>query len=186
MYRNIEDIEKEMDKRIAETAAFLEAWRNVKFPTKKDGTPFKNMNKNFDGAKYVPISYAMQANENELEIHACTRETGYIKDTISCYEIVKYMNNSDKPTRKPENLAPKCTMLNQIYIYDMEDIKEAIANRIEYLAKRLEDLKKQKENVKTAFTNYKKAIGEARKQLAEDSFKNENNDLYYLILDTTF
>lgn len=69
MYRNIEDIEKEMDKRIAETAAFLEAWRNVKFPTKKDGTPFKNMNKNFDGAKYVPISYAMQANENELVVN---------------------------------------------------------------------------------------------------------------------
>lgn len=96
------------------------------------------------------------------------------------------MNNSDKPTRKPENLAPKCSMLNQIYIYDMEDIKEAITNRIEYLVKRLEDLKKQKENAPTAFENYKKAITEARKNLAEDSFKNENNDLYYLVLDTTF
>jgi len=47
-------------------------------------------------------------------------------------------------------------------------------------------LKKQKENAKTAFTNYKKAIEEVRKNLAKDSFKNENNDLYYLILDTTF
>lgn len=186
MYRNIEDIEKEMDKRIAETGAFLEAWQNVTFPTKKDGTPFKNMSKNFKGAKFVPNPYAMQAHENELEIYACARNTGYIKDTISCYEIVKYMSNSDKPTRKPENLAPKVSMLNQIYIYDMEDIKEAIANRIEYLANRLEDLKKQKENAKTAFTNYKKAIEEVRKNLAKDTFKNENNDLYYLILDTTF
>ena len=134
----------------------------------------------------IPISYAMQANENELKVCTSTRETGYISDTISCYEIVKYMNNSDKPKRKPENLAPKITMLNQIYIYDMEDIKEAIVNRIEYLTKRLEDLKKQKENTKTAFTNYKKAIEEVRKNLAKDSFKNENNDLYYLILDTTF
>lgn len=186
MYYNIEDIMKEMNKRIAETGAFIEAWKNVKFLTKKDGTPFKNMSKNFEGAKYIPISYAMQADENELKIYAYIREAGYISDTIPCYEIVKYMNNSDKPTHKPENLAPKIPMLNQIYIYDMEDIKEAIANRIEYLANRLEDLKKQKENAVMAFENYKKAIEEAKKNLAKDSLKNENNDLYYLVLNTTF
>ena len=102
MYRNIEDIEKEMDKRIAETGAFLEAWRNVTFPTKKDGTPFKNMSKNFKGAKFVPNPYAMQAHENTLEIYACTRNTGYNKDFLlrNC-KVYEQQRQADTQAGKP-------------------------------------------------------------------------------------
>ena len=44
-YYNLDGIKTELEKQIEETTAKLEAWENVTFPTKKDGTPFKGVRK---------------------------------------------------------------------------------------------------------------------------------------------
>ena len=50
-YYNLEGIKTELNKRLSYEKSILKAWENVTFPTKKDGTQFKAMSKNFDGAK---------------------------------------------------------------------------------------------------------------------------------------
>lgn len=50
-YRNLEDIKNDFEKRLAENKRKLELWKSVKRLTKKDGSDFVNINKNFDGAE---------------------------------------------------------------------------------------------------------------------------------------
>lgn len=40
-YYNLEGIKTELNKRLSYEKSILQAWENVTFPTKKDGTPFK-------------------------------------------------------------------------------------------------------------------------------------------------
>ena len=55
----VERFKKEKEYNLARYIAFKTAWEKVTFPTKKDGTPFKNLSKNFNGAKYYIGAYSI-------------------------------------------------------------------------------------------------------------------------------
>lgn len=52
-YYDLDGIQTEIKKQIERTKCLIEKWEKVTYPTKKDGAPFKNMSKNFDGATYT-------------------------------------------------------------------------------------------------------------------------------------
>ena len=71
-YYDLEGIKNELKKRIDINQCFLAAWKNVEFCTKKDGTYFKNISKNFENAKYGTKNYCT-VYENELTVYVCTK-----------------------------------------------------------------------------------------------------------------
>lgn len=186
----IEQLKAKAENRIAQTKAFIKAWENVTFPTKKDGTPFANMARNFDGAIYEKEDYSLQDGENQLRICAnyqFVSETGYSGqkydlDYIKCYQLVKYLKDKDMKA-KTENYMPKETYLEQVYKYDLNDCKKAVAQRIEYLKKRLVIYEKQLKIVESVYNKFVTAYEKAIAELAESTMKEENSLLYHDILD---
>lgn len=180
---NLDEIKTAMRKDIARNAALSAAWGKVTFPTKKDGKPFAVMSKNIDGAKYTEKQYAMQAGENELTVYTFCKETGYIHDTIDAYELVRYLKDDGKKA-KTENYLPKQTYLEQVYKYDLDDIKQAVADRAAYLAEYAEDLEKQLAEVDGIFYNFRDAYAAALKQLENETAQFKHTDTFYAVKDT--
>ena len=180
--RSVGGIKTEMQKRIDEEEALLEAWKEVTFPVKKDGTPFKAIQKNIKGAKYCKETYTLQPGEYELKVYIQSKLSGWVKDSISCYNQVERLD--EKKKAKTENYMPKQTCLKQIYTYDLEDIKEEVAKRIKCLEWEITLLKEQFEKVDELYNDFSKAYHGALKQLADASGKDEDSALFYLIKDT--
>lgn len=49
---SLNSLKRDLKDYIEENKALLEAWERVTYLTKKDGTPFKSMSKNFNNAIY--------------------------------------------------------------------------------------------------------------------------------------
>jgi len=182
-YYNLDEIKTNMKKDIARYTAFAEAWEAVSFPVKKDGKPFSIMSKNISGAKYSPIACAMQAGEYEITVFTQCRECGYIHESINAYEIARYMKDEAKKA-KTQNLLPKQSFLEQVYAYDLEDIKKAIADRAAYCREYVADLQKQLKEVDGIFYRFRDAIAEATKQLEADTAKHTHKNTFYAVKDT--
>lgn len=180
----IDEIKKNQEIRIARTEALLKAWKAVTFPTKKDGTPFESMAKNFNGAIYEKWPFAMQDGEYQIKVATYAEYRGrkeYISDTVFVYELVKYLN--DEMKTKTENYLPKLPMLEQIYKYDLNDCKKAITQRIEELEKKLAIYKKQAKTMESVYNTFESNYAKALQKLAADTLKNEDSCLYSDILD---
>ena len=182
MYYNVDDIKTNMKKDLAKAKAFCAAWENVTFPTKKDGSPFAVMSKNIQGAKYQTEQFAMQSGEFELTVFAHCPEAGYIHDEIKAYELIKYLKDPAK-LAKTENYMPKQTYLEQVYKYDLDDIKKAVANRAAYWKEYAEDLETQIAGLDRVFQNFRAAYAEAMKTLEEDTAHYTHKDSFYAVRD---
>lgn len=181
-YYNLDGIKTELNKRLSYNKTILKAWEDVTFPTKKDGTPFKNMSKNFDGAKMYTDSLAWHDYEKKLKVGAWDDENGYISEDIDCYNLVKYITDKSM-LEKTENIMPKEPLLEQIYVYDLDDIKKAISNKIEWHKNNIISLENQivktEKAYKTFVESYKKAIKELETNCGAD-----DNSLFYAVRDT--
>ena len=187
---NLDGIKTEVNKEYSRTAALLQAWENVTFPTKKDGKPFAIMSKNIDGAKYKAKEYAIQAGEYEVTVHVWADMVGYVSDSVDCYQLVKYLKD-ETMLEKKQNYMPKQTMLEQVYSYDIEDIKNAIADKIDFLRNRLVTLKQEMSIVESCYSEFEKAYSKAIEELQKNciaagdfGFSNKKNDIFYMIRDT--
>lgn len=184
----INDIKQTLQKEIDNATAFLTAWSAVTFPTKKDGTHFANMSKNINGAKYTLEAYAMQPGEYCLTVYTQSNLNGYIHDTIDCYVLVRYLKDADK-IKKTYNYMPKLSILEQVYKYDLDDIKKAVADRIKYHENRIQSLNEQLLRVEKAYNDFDKAYSEILDELQEAcntddiSYSNGRNDIFYAIKD---
>lgn len=189
-FYNLDGIKTELEKKISRNETILKAWENVTFPTKKDGKPFAVFSKNINGATYYKPDYTMQPGENKLRVTEWDKRNGYVTDEIDCYILVKYLEDENKKN-KPENYMPKIQYLEQLYKYDLEDVKKAVADRINYLIDRNLSLKAQLNIVSECYYKFKTAYGAALQQLENDcisggniGFSGSRNDIYYMILDT--
>ena len=184
----INDIKQKLQKEIDSATAFLMAWSAVTFPTKKDGKPFANMSKNINGAKYTLENYAMQPGEYRLTVYTRSNSSGYIHDEIQCYELITYLKDADKLS-KTANYMPKLSMLEQVYKYDIDDIKQAVADRIKYHEKRIQSLNEQLSRVEKAYNDFDAAyceiLDELQKACDTDdiAYSNGRNDVFYAIKD---
>ena len=179
----IKTVSKDIEKQLAHDTAILEAWENVTYNTKKDGTPFQNLQKNINGAKVEKWLGSIQPGENVITVYAYTNKTGYINDQIYAYAMYEDIAADDPRKAKTENLLPKITYLKQVYTYDIDDIKEAIANHIEYMKQTISDKKKQLAAIKKSVTVFAKAYDKARAELEKTAvFENGNKQLFYSVL----
>lgn len=180
---NLDGIKTELTKTINRKKAVLQAWEKVTFPTKKDGTPFKNMSKNISGATYFVESYSMQPGEYMLKVGTWADGTGYTTSTIYAHALVKDLKDENK-IAKTQNYQPKQTWLAQVYTYDLDDIKQAVADKIANLKKEIIELEAQLALAPEVFTTFRNAYSNAIKELEQTSRKSENSTLYYMVLDT--
>lgn len=179
---NLDGIKTNLCKELAVCEGALNAWKNVTFPTKKDGSEFAVFSKNINGASVSAISYAMQPGENELTVTFNVPMQGWKQDTIRLYELVKYLKD-EKQIAKADNYLPKIAYLEQVYKFDLKDTKEAIKNRINYLEQRIAELKESLEKADFAFNAFKQAYASALQELKENCGA-DNNTLFYAIRDT--
>ena len=189
-FYNMDGIKTELKKEISKNETFLELWEKVTFPTKKNGEPFAVMSKNINGATYSAYEYAMQPGENKLRVGGWSNGNGYISDEIDCYKLVKYLRD-EKKLEKAANYMPVQPYLEQVYKYDLDDIKEAVNARINYLKDRITSLKAQLDIVDECYTNFKNCYAKAVEELENNcvsagtvGFSGNRNDLFYMILDT--
>ena len=187
-FYNLDGIIAELKKELEKHIEFLAVWEKVTFPTKKDGTPFANMQKNIDGAK-IGNTAMCQPGEYNLTVNAYTNTSGYVHDTIDIYNLVKYLKDPAQ-IAKTQNYMPKQSYLEQVYAYDMDDIKQAVTARIEYMTKRVESLKAQIAKAENAYAAFKAAYATALDELQTNcdtqdvGYSNGKNDLYYAVKDT--
>lgn len=179
---NLDGIKTNLYKELAVCEGALNAWKNVTFPTKKDGSEFAVFSKNINGARVSVISYAMQPGENELTVTFNVPMQGWKQDTIRLYELVKYLKD-EKQIAKTANYLPKVPCLEQVYKFDLEDTKEAIKNRINYLEQRIAELKESLEKADNAFNAFKAAYASALDELKKNCGA-DGNTLFYAIRDT--
>lgn len=181
---NLDGIKTSLKIEIEEREAILKAWENVTFPTKKNGEPFAVMSKNINGATYKKADYGLSANNVELKVVANNNHK-WTTDSIDCYTLVRYLKDKSK-IAKTENYMPKELCLEQVYKFDLEDIKEAVNNRIEYLKGYVESLKKQLEIADKAYAGFRKVYEDAMAVLdnVTKTKKDEYSFLKSSILDT--
>lgn len=188
-YYNLDGIKTALAKEIDRKKTLLNAWEKVTFATKKDGRPFQAMQKNIIGAKYNKQNYAMQDGENELTVYAHSEKCGYIHESINCYVLVKYLQDEERK-KKTQNYGHKETFLEQVYIYDLDDIKKAISQRIDQLRASIESLEKQGEILPDVFNKFKDEYQKVMQTLAEETSEandptyNNSNFIYYAIRET--
>lgn len=163
-YYNLDGIQTEIKRQIERTKCLIKAWGKVTYPTKKDGTPFKIISKNFDGATYTEKDASA-----ELSICGWSEFSGYEHDTIFCHET-KYDHGE------------YITIL-----YDVNQIKEKINDRINDLKHKLVSLENQLKVSEKAYTEFKEVYEDMRNQLKELSgCENEKyeNTLFHAIYGT--
>ena len=181
-YYNLDGIKTELEKRLSYEKSILKAWENVTFPTKKDGTPFKVMSKNFDGAKLYLNNFAWRDYEKKLKVNTFDELNGYISEDINCYNQVKYISDKSK-LEKVSNIMPKEPMLEQMYVYDLEDIKEEIQKTINRHKENIVSLKKQIDQAEKAYNDFVADYKKAIENLVETCGANDNS-LFYAVRDT--
>lgn len=181
-YYNLDGIKTELEKRLSYEKSILKAWENVTFPTKKDGTPFKVMSKNFDGAKLYLDNFAWHDYEKRLKVNTFDDLNGYISEDINCYNQVKYISDKSK-LEKVSNIMPKEPMLEQVYVYDLDDIKEDIKKTINRHKKNIMSLEKQIVQAEKAYNDFVADYKKAIENLIETCGANDNS-LFYAVRDT--
>lgn len=181
-YYNLDGIKTELEKRLSYEKSILKAWENVTFPTKKDGTPFKVMSKNFDGAKLYLDNFAWRDYEKKLKVNTFDELNGYISEDINCYNQVKYISDKSK-LEKVSNIMPKEPMLEQMYVYDLDDIKEEIQKTINRHKENIVSLEKQINQAEKAYNNFVADYKKAIENLVETCGANDNS-LFYAVRDT--
>lgn len=181
---NLEGIKTYLQKELDRSKAFTEAWMKVTFPTKKDGKPFSVLSKNIEGARFARESNALQEGENTLTVHSFAESLGYIYEDIKLYEIVRYMKDDTKRA-KMQNYAPKQQYLEQIYVYDLDDIKQAVADRADYWKNQVKALTESLERVESVYNSFKQAYTDAM-NLLNDATKDfdQCSILKYAVCDT--
>lgn len=180
---NLDEIKTELKNDIQRSEALAEAWERVTFPTKKNGEPFAVMSKNISGARYGLVEYAMQPGEYKITVVTASPVSGYIHDSINAYELVRYLKD-EAMKAKTENYQPKQSFLEQVYTFDIDDIKKAVSSRVQYLREYVADLKAQLEKVDSIYHAFRDAFDRAVKQLEADTAGFAHKDTFYAVKDT--
>jgi len=182
-YYNLDGVKTYLEKTLDEKETILAAWQAVSFNTKKDGKPFAALAKNFNNARVGRESYDTMEYEKRLYVYGVSRLNGYVYDDIRLWENANYLKDSKKLS-KTDNIVNLGGCWAKQYVFDLEDIKQAIADRIEYLEKYCKELRGQIEKAETVYNNFKTAYENAMKTLENDTCEFESKTLFYAVRET--
>lgn len=159
-YNNPEEIITKLEAERAYKEAAAKAWSAVVIAKKKDGNEFANLTLAIkDSPAHISTRYGKS-------IEVCV--TGYPQyryDDINIRKIVKYGTPSEDMTA--------------------EEIREAIAKRVQDCKDTAKDLERQIKVAKEAFNNYRNAIAKAEADLAAIANNGGKypSSLFYMIMD---
>ena len=142
-YDKLEDIKKEFNKRIDEHETLLKAWEKVERLTKKDGTNFAILSKNFKNATVRNNEYSLRP-DKQIHVYGITKNNAYIGEDISTTD---HADRYDGRAIAPERII-KESYLTPYYIKTVDEIFEDIEAKKEYHRKAIEGYKKQIEKSK--------------------------------------
>lgn len=128
-----EKLERDLDRNIT----LLNAWKSVTRNYKKNGESFSNLKQNFNGVSIYAAPYSMHDKEKEIHVHAKSERNGYISDSISNSECVKYTK-----FQIAEDRVIKESFLEPYFYLNADEIQEKINSRIEYYESRVNELNK--------------------------------------------
>lgn len=149
----IDELKKEID--YYECAA--KAWDSVKFPTKKNGSEFKNFERNFVGANVIsdPMS------GRKIVVHFQTELQGYQSAT----EWLVIHENAGEFTflgkKLDESRIVKRPMLAPIIELNVEEVKQAVRNRAKTCKNLAEKRRKQLEGIDEKMDKFEKTINQS-------------------------
>jgi len=188
---NNEKIKRELENRLATVNFKIEKWENVKHLTKKDGAEYQNINKSFEGCKYLTTYPVYDVFHPVVEITGrCDNLQGvndkWITDTIYCYAYENDYHEDrykDKEYIKPESYS------RPVYVLSVNEIMEEIKIRIAYLKAYKERLEKMildcdgyVEKVQNKLSELLQVVDDINEETKDKDSKFYNNsDLYYII-----
>lgn len=167
-YFKLEELKEKLNKRIENINAEINAWQKVEILTKKDGSAFKQLQKNFKNAKITNlINY-------DINIYFHNGST-YTESSIN-------IETEENTTGKREIARITCNYKNY-YLLTVEEIKQKIDERIQ----QLEEEKQQKLNCLNNLENESiiKLLLNIQKEY-NDIYKREDKTLYYLLFELFF
>lgn len=135
---SLDSIKRDLKDYIEENKASLEAWENVTYLTKKDGTPFKSMSKNFTNATYKRKE---SFRGYILEVDTKFTKNRYFRNYIDC-------GNKDNPNT-------------------LEEIKQKVSEEIESTKRFIKSLEKRLEIIDYAYEEFSKSYDDIRENLKE-------------------
>lgn len=135
---SLNSIKRDLKDYIEENKARLEAWENVTYLTKKDGTPFKSMSKNFTNATYKRKE---SFRGYILEVDTKFTKNQYFRNYIDC-------GNKDNPNT-------------------LEEIKQKVSKEIESKKRFIKSLEKRLEIIDYAYEEFSKSYDDIRENLKE-------------------
>ncbi len=160
--QNIEEVKTELQTQLDNYKSALAAWQAVTIHKKKDNSEFAQIGRALEGA-HISTSCPNDAAHPAIEI-TYKNKHGYNSDTLDIYFYCDQL--PDKGASR-ETVFDGGIWQRKTSPMNAEEIRAAIANRIEIYKNRVETLKKQLEIAEKAFTNYRAAIAKAEKELRE-------------------
>lgn len=153
----IDNLKKAYIKSMADDKAILTLWSGVKFCFKKDGTPFANLDKCFDGATYRRASYT-KPNEGRymLDVHGhCVYDSinGYIGLESATPEQKKRTDRIYNDNHYP------------VYVLTFEELRNRIYDKIARLQKKIDAEEYLIEHIEYIYNHYMEQLKSANKEL---------------------
>lgn len=87
------------------------------------------------------------------------------QDDRQLLEYYSFANEEPRAKTKPQNLGPETTDWRQLYIFDFDDIVEAVEQRIEQLKEQVRLLRKQLDVLEKSVKSYVKSFRAANQEL---------------------
>ena len=178
--KDLKNIVKELENRIDEHEALLEAWQNVKRLHKKDGSDFSVLSKNFENAKIEDEPYSIYP-VKIVKVWNCGKSGKYYNEEIKCTQIVRYSKREIEPSR-----IIKETLLEDRYDLTIDEIFEDIATRIEHHKNRIEELQNQivmAEKYYNLVQNKMQEVKTILDEVCDNKVQGKNLDLRYALED---
>ena len=184
MSATFEKIMNDLQNYKADAEARLEAWKNVKIVTKKNGEHFQSFNKNFEGAdigKYYSVEDSLHPYLT-ISYHV---EDNYKSETSSI-EIFYYLDELPDTDERKKAYAQQ--FMRQTTVMTFEEIENRINIEIKNTEKQITEYEDQIKRAENAYNNFVKAIHDVKINLLKDcGCKNDSNhnSLYYDITENT-
>lgn len=178
MSATFEKIMNDLQNYKADAEARLEAWKNVKIVTKKNGEHFQSFNKNFEGAdigKYYSVEDSLHPYLT-ISYHVGNK---YNTET-SNIEIFYYLDDLPDTDERKKVYTPQ--FMRQTTVMTFEEIENRIKIEIENTEKQIVKYEDQIKRAENAYNNFAKAIHDVKINLLKDcgcENDSNHNSLYY-------
>lgn len=172
--RNFEDVMNELNKSENYYRCRIEAWKKVSRLSKKDGSDFATLSKNFEGAKICMPYYLNSVSDRQIEICFTDENGRFATDYFKIWRKAKDGQElTGRNTYKPWS--------ETWYEMNTEEIFEEINATIEKYQTWLDSIIEQKKVAKKTFSKLEKMVKEAKTLVDDVNDKEGSSTLHFAL-----